>query len=145
MGGATVAVVFTNTGTRSCSLTGWPTITTPGLVTKVLYQTATGAGFVVPVTRVVLQPGQEASSALDLFAAPGNTYGSCSRPGSWAVTPPGADQPSEVAWPADQGPCSHGTVLVSPVYLGSLPEVGFGSLDPTSVPVLGPFSSPPVV
>jgi hypothetical protein len=143
MGGATVAIVFTNTGKQSCSLTGWPTITTPGLATKVLYQTTTGAGFVVPVATVILLPGQKGSSALDLFAAPGDTYGSCGRPGSWGVTPPGAGQPSEVAWPAGQGPCSHGTVLVSPVYLGSLPEVGFGSLDPTSVPILGPFSSPP--
>ena len=88
MGGATVAIVFTNTGKQSCSLTGWPTITTPGLATKVLYQTTTGAGFVVPVATVILLPGQKGSSALDLFAAPGDTYGSCGRPGSWGVTPP---------------------------------------------------------
>jgi hypothetical protein len=143
--GVTVAIVFTNTGMRPCSLRGWPTISTPGLATKVLYQTTTGAGFVVPITTVTLEPEQTAASALDLFAAPGNTYGSCSHLGSWAISPPGADHPSSVTWPSDQGPCDGGTVLVSPVYVGAQPEVGFGSLDPASVPVLGPFSSPPIV
>ncbi|HEY0869452.1 MAG TPA: hypothetical protein VGD55_03555 [Acidothermaceae bacterium] len=28
-------------------------------------------------------------------------------------------------------------------YLGNMPEVGFGSLVPSEVPSLGPFSSPP--
>jgi hypothetical protein len=154
MGGVTVAIVFTNTGTQPCSLKGWPTITTPGLVTKVQYRTTTGAGFVVPVTTVTLQPGKQAASALDLFAAEGNTYGSCSRAGSWSVAPPGADQPTTVAWHVDQGPCSDGAVLVSPIYLGALPEVGFGSLDPRSVPPavasspgpqIAPASTPPSV
>jgi hypothetical protein len=51
--GETVAIAFRNIGSQRCSLRGWPTISTPGLHTKVQYSTFTGAGFEVAVTRVV--------------------------------------------------------------------------------------------
>jgi Protein of unknown function (DUF4232) len=143
MGGETVAIVFRNTGSQSCSMIGWPTIATPGLKTEIQYATFTGAGFMVPVTRVVVPPGSSAAAALDLFAAPGNSYGECDKPGSWAITPPGGGQPIQLAWLQFQGACLDGTVIVSPVYSGDVPEIGFGSLAPSQVPSLGPFSSPP--
>ena len=144
MGSATTAIIFTNTGSQACSMIGWPTIATPGLRTTIQYATFTGAGFVVPVTRVVVAPGSTAAASLNLFAAPGNSYGECDKPGSWAITPPGGDQPTQLAWVRFQGACLDGTVIVSPVYPGYLPEVGFGSLAPSDVPELGPFSSPPI-
>jgi hypothetical protein len=143
MGGETVAIVFTNTGSQSCSMIGWPTIATPSLKTMIEYATFTGAGFIVPVTRVIVPPGGGAAASLELYAAPGNSYGECDKPGSWAITPPGGDQPTQLAWLPYQGACLGGTVIVSPVYLGKLPEDGFGSLAPSDVPELGPFSSPP--
>lgn len=146
MGGLTVAIVFRNVGSQPCSLIGWPTIATPTLHTKVQYTTSTGAGFVVPVTRIVLQPGGTGAAALDLFGTPGSTYGQeCFEAGSWAVTIPGSQQPTLVPWPKYQGACPGGTILVSPVYLGDAVEIGFGSADPTSIPLLGPFDSPPTV
>jgi Protein of unknown function (DUF4232) len=142
--GETVAIVFRNIGSQPCSLTGWPTISTPGLHTKVQYSTFTGAGFVVAVTRVVLQPGETGATALDIFGSPGSDYGTqCFAAGSWAVTLPGSHQGTSVPWPMYQGACPGGTVLVSPVYSGDQPEIGFGSADPTSIPLLGPFDSPP--
>jgi hypothetical protein len=143
MGGETVAVVFTNTGSQPCSMIGWPTIATPGLKTTIEYATFTAAGFMVPVTRVIVQPGGTAAASLELYAAPGNSYGECDKPGSWAITPPDGDQPTPLAWLQYQGACLDGTVIVSPVYLGDVPENGFGSLGPSQVPLLGPFSSPP--
>jgi hypothetical protein len=144
MGGETVAIVFRNTGSQPCTMIGWPTIATPGLKTTIQYATSAGAGFVVPVTRVVVLPSKSAASALDLFAAPANTYGECDKPGSWAITPPGGGQPTEIPWLQFQGACLDGTVIVSPVYSGDVPEIGFGSLSPSQVPLLGPFSSPPI-
>jgi hypothetical protein len=143
MGGATVAIVLRNVGLRPCSLIGWPTVTTPGLKTTVQYATWTGGGFVVPVTRVVVPTGQSAAASLELYAAPGNAYGGCDKPGSWAITPPGGDHPVTVAWVQYQGACLDGTVIVSPMYLGDQPESGFGSLNPSEVPQVGPLSSPP--
>jgi Protein of unknown function (DUF4232) len=145
MGGETVAIVFRDVGSQPCSLIGWPTIATPGLKTTVQYATFTGAGFMVPVTRVVVSAGQSAAASLELYAAPGNAYGGCDKPGSWAITPPGGDQPITVPWVRYQGACRGGTVIVSPVYPGDLPEDGVDSLDPSQVPLLGPFSSPPPV
>jgi Protein of unknown function (DUF4232) len=146
MGGLTVAIVFRNVGSQPCSLTGWPTIATPSLRTKVQYTTFTGAGFVVPVTRVVLQPGGAGSAALDLFGHPGSTYSQeCFEVGSWAVTLPGSRKPTPVPWPSYQGACPGGTILVSPFYSGDAVEIGFGSADPSSIPLLGPFDSPPTV
>ncbi len=145
MGGLTVAIVFRNVGAQACSLTGWPTIATPSLRTKVQYTTFTGAGFVVPVTRVVLQPGATGSAALDLFSHPGSTYSQeCFETGAWAVTLPGSHQPTRVPWPSYQGACPGGTILVSPFYFGDAVEIGYGSADP-SIPLLGPFDSPPTV
>jgi len=146
MGGAIAVIVFRNAGSVACSMIGWPTIGSSNVATHVLYQTTTGAGFEVPVARVVLQPGESAASSLNLFGALGTTYGEqCAGAGSWMVTAPGAATSTSVPWPAHQGACPDGTVLVSPVYLGDQPNVGFGSADPTSVPVLGPFSSPPPI
>jgi hypothetical protein len=146
MGGLTVAIVFRNVGPQPCSLIGWPTIATPILHTKVQYTTFTGAGFEVPVTRIVLQPGGTGSAALDLFGRPGSTYSQeCSGAGSWSVTPPGSEQPTIVPWPTYQGACPGGAILVSPVYLSDAVEIGFGSADPTSIPLLGPFDSAPTV
>jgi hypothetical protein len=143
MGGETVAIVFTNTGPQPCSMIGWPTIATPGLMTRIQYATFTGGGFVVPVTRVIVPAGGSAAASLELYAAPGNSYGECDKPGSWAITPPGGSQPTPLAWVPYQGACLDGTVIVSPVYLGNVPENGFDSLAPSEVPLLGPFSSPP--
>lgn len=144
MGGETVAIVFRNIGSQPCSLIGWPTVTTPGLKTTAQYATWTGGGFVVPVTRVVVPTGQSAAASLELYGHQ-TAYGGCDKPGSWAITPPGGDHPVTVAWVPDQGACLEGTVIVSPVYLGDTPENGFGSLDPSQVPQIGPLSSPPTV
>jgi hypothetical protein len=145
MGGLTVAIVFRNVGSQPCSLTGWPTIATPSFRTKVQYTTFTGAGFVVPVTRVVVQPGATGSAALDLYGL-NSSYGEqCSESGSWAVTIPGGQQPTLVPWPKQQGACPGGSILVSPIYAGDQVEIGFGSADPSSIPLLGPFDSPPTV
>jgi Protein of unknown function (DUF4232) len=142
--GVTVEIVFRNVGSQPCSLTGWPTIRTPGLHTKVQYSTFTGAGFEVAITRVVLQPGKTGATALDIFGSPGSDYGTqCFAAGSWAVTLPGSHQATSVPWPKYQGACPGGTLYVSPVYSGNQPEIGFGSADPTSIPLLGPFDSPP--
>jgi hypothetical protein len=145
MGGRTVEIVFQNTGTQPCSLIGWPTITTPGMRTKVQYQTTTGAGFTVPVSRVVLGPGESGSAALDLFGVPGSTYSQeCFGAGSWAVTPPGSSEATSVPWPKYQGACPGGTVEVSPVYIPDPKSVtGFSSADPAAISQLGPFDSPP--
>ncbi len=144
--GETVAIVFRNVGSQTCSLTGWPTIATPSLRTKVQYTTFTGAGFVVPVTRVVLQPGATGSAALDLFSHPDSAYSQeCFEAGSWAVTLPGSRKPTRVPWPSYQGACPGGTILVSPFYSGDAVEIGFGSADPSSIPLLGPFDSPPTL
>jgi hypothetical protein len=143
MGQETVAIVFTNTGSHACSMIGWPTIATPGLKTTIEYATFTGAGFIAPVTRVVVQAGGTAAASLDLFAAPGNSYGECDKPGSWAITPPGGDKPTALAWMRYQGACLDGTVIVSPVYPGNLGNEGFGSSAIGDAPSLGPFSSPP--
>jgi hypothetical protein len=143
MGGETVAIVLTNTGSQACFMIGWPTIATPGLKTTIEYATFTGAGFVVPVTRVIVPPGGSAAASLELYAAPGNSYGECDKPGSWAITPPGGNEPTQLAWLRYQGACLDGTVIVSPVYLGNVPEDGFGSLAPSDVPEIGPLSSPP--
>lgn len=146
MGAVVVAIVFRNVGSKPCALMGWPTITPVSVKANVLYQTTTGSGFEVAVTRIVLRPGEAAAASLELFAAPGGTYGAqCAATGSWSVTPPGAHGPERVPWPAHQGPCSDGTVLVSPVYEGADPKVGYGSADPGSIPSLGPFSSPPTL
>jgi hypothetical protein len=142
MGVATVAIVFRNTGSQPCSMIGWPTIATPGLKTTIQYATVT-QGFVVQVTRVVVPPGSSAAAAIDLIAPPGSSDDECGKPGSWAITPPGGDQPTELPWVRFDGACAGGTVTVSPVYLGDMPEVGFGSLVPSDVPLIGPFSSPP--
>jgi hypothetical protein len=143
--GETVAIVLRNIGSQPCSLTGWPTIATPSLRTKLQYTTFTGAGFVVPVTRVVLQPGGTGSTALDLYGL-NSSYGEqCFESGSWAVTIPGGQQPTLVPWPKQQGACPGGSVLVSPFYAGDQVEIGFGSADPSSMPLLGPFDSPPTV
>jgi hypothetical protein len=139
---ATVAIVFRNSGAQSCSMIGWPTIATPGLKTTIQYATVT-QGFVVPVTRVVVPPGSSAAASIDLFAPPGSSDDECGKPGSWAITPPGGDQPTELPWVRFDGACLDGTVIVSPVYAGDMREVGFGSLSPSQVPTLGPFSSPP--
>jgi hypothetical protein len=144
MGGETVAIVFTNTSSQACSMIGWPTIATPGLKTRIEYATFTGAGFVVPVTRLVVRVGGSAAASLELYAAPGNSYGECDKPGSWAITPPGGGQPTQLPWVQFQGACLDGTVIVSPVYSGDVPENGFGSLAPSDVQELGPFSSPPI-
>ncbi|HEY5051121.1 MAG TPA: DUF4232 domain-containing protein [Acidothermaceae bacterium] len=142
--GETVAIVFRNMGPQPCSLTGWPTISTPGLHTKVQYSTFTGAGFEVAVSRLVLQPGETGATALDIFGSPGSDYGTqCFAAGWWAVTLPGSHQATSVPWPKYQGACPGGTIYVSPVYSGNQPEIGFGSADPTSIPPLGPFDSPP--
>lgn len=143
MGQETVAIVFTNTDSQACSMIGWPTIATPGLKTTIEYATFTGAGFMAPVTRVVVQAGGTAAASLDLFAAPGNSYGECDKSGSWAITPPGGDQPTRLAWLPYQGACVGGTVIVSPVYPGNLGNEGFGSSAIGNAPSLGPFSSPP--
>ena len=144
--GETVAIVFRNVGSQPCLLTGWPMIATPSLRTNVQYTTFTGAGFVVPVTRVVLQPGATGSAALDLFGHPGSTYSQeCLGAGSWAVTLPGSRKPTAVPWPSYQGACPGGTILVSPFYAGDAVEIGFGSADPSSIPLLGPFDSPPTL
>jgi hypothetical protein len=134
--GETVAIVFRNIGSQPCSLTGWPTIRTPGLHTKVQYSTSTGAGFEVAVTRLVLQPQQTGATALDIFGIPGGDgYGEqCFAAGSWAVTLPGSHQTTSVSWPQYQGACPGGTILVSPFYLGDAVEIGFDSADPSSIP-----------
>lgn len=142
MGVATVAIVFRNAGSQPCSMIGWPTIATPGLKTTIQYATVT-QGFVVQVTHVVVPAGGSAAAAIDLIAPPGSSNDECGKPGSWAITPPGGSQPVEYPWVRFDGPCAGGTVIVSPVYLGDMPEVGFGSLVPSQVPLLGPFSSPP--
>ncbi len=142
MGVATVAIVFRNVGSRPCSMIGWPTIATPGLKTTIQYATVT-TGFVVQVTRVVVPPGSSAAAAIDLIAPPGSSNDECGKPGWWAITPPGGSLPTELPWVLFDGACAGGTVIVSPVYLGDMPEVGFGSLSPSEVPVLGPFISPP--
>ena len=142
--GETVAIVFRNIGSQPCSLTGWPTIRTPGLHTKVQYSTFTGAGFEVAVTRVVLQPGETGATALDVFGMPDSGYGTqCFAAGSWAVTLPGSHQATSVPWPKYQGACPGGTIYVSPVYSGNQPEIGNDSTNPSSIPQLGPFDSPP--
>jgi hypothetical protein len=147
MGGIVVEVVFRNVGLTPCSLIGWPTITTPGMHTKVQYQTVTGAGFMVPVSRIVLEPGESGSAALNLFGVPNSTYSqACFGAGSWAVTPPGSQQPTLVPWPKYQGACPGGTVLVSPVYIPDPQSVtGFSSADPANISQLGPFDSPPTM
>ena len=142
MGVATVAVVFRNAGSQPCSMIGWPTIATPGLKTTIQYATVT-TGFVVQVTRVVVPPGGSAAAAIDLIAPPGSSDDECGKPGSWAITAPGGTHPTELPWVFLDGACADGTLIVSPVYLGDMPEVGFGSLVPSQVPLLGPFSSPP--
>ena len=142
--GETVAIVFRNIGSQPCSLSGWPTIRTPGLHTKVQYSTFTGAGFEVAVTRIVLQPGATGATALDIFGSPGSGYGTqCFAAGSWAVTLPASHQATSVPWPKYQGACPGGTIYVSPVYSGNQPEIGFDSANPSSIPQLGPFDSPP--
>jgi hypothetical protein len=135
MGGSTVEVVFRNVGAQPCSLAGWPTVSTPGMHTKVQYQTTTGAGFMVPVSRIVLAPGESGDAALDLFGAPGNTYSqACFGAGSWAVTLPGSHQPTLVPWPKYQGACPGGTVEVSPFYIPDPESVtGFSSADPATI------------
>jgi hypothetical protein len=147
MGGNTVEVVFENVGTQPCALAGWPTVSTPGMRTKVQYETTTGAGFMVPVSRIVLFPGKSGDAALDLFGIPGNTYSqACFGAGSWAVTLPGSSQPTMVPWPKYQGACPGGTVEVSPFYVPDPQSVtGFSSADPATISQLGPFDSPPTV
>jgi hypothetical protein len=147
MGGGTVEIVFKNRGSKPCSLTGWPTVSTPGVRTKVQYETTTGAGFTVPVSHVVLTPGRSADAALDIFGVPNSTYSqACFGAGSWAVTLPGSHQPSTVAWPKYQGACPGGTVEVSPFYVPDPQSVsGFSSADPATISQLGPFDSPPTV
>jgi Protein of unknown function (DUF4232) len=147
MGGSTVEIVFQNIGSQSCSLVGWPAVSTPGMRTKVQYQTTTGAGFMVPVSRIVLAPGDSGDAALDLFGAPGSTYSqACFAAGSWAVTLPGSRQSALVPWPKYQGACPGGTVEVSPFYIPDPESVtGFSSADPASISQLGPFDSPPTV
>ncbi len=144
--GETVAIVFRNIGSQPCSLRGWPTISTPGLHTKVQYSTFTGAGFEVAVTRVVLQPGEAGATALDIFSSPDSAYGpQCFAAGSWAVTLPGNPQATPVPWPKYQGACPGGAIYVSPVYRGNEPEIGNDSAGPSSIPLLGPFDSPPAM
>lgn len=143
MGAIVVALVFRNVGSQPCAMAGWPKVAAAALHVRVLYQTTTGAGFEVPVTHVVVPPGGSAAVSLNLFGAPNSAYGSqCGEAGSWTVTIPGSTQPQSVPWVAGNGPCPDGTVLVSPVYSGDGPEVGFGSADPQSVPALGPYSRP---
>ena len=146
MGSETVAIVIRNAGSQPCSLTGWPTISTVAMRTKVQYATSTAAGFVVPLTRVLLQPGGTGSVALNLFGRPGTTYSqACFAIGSWAVTLPGSRQSTIVPWPKYQGACPGGTVIVSPVYTGNALVIGFEPPDTSSIPLLGPFDSPPTV
>jgi hypothetical protein len=147
MGGNTVEIVFRNVGSQPCSLVGWPTVSTPGMRTKVQYETTTGAGFMVPVSRIVLAPGASGDAALDLFGVPGSTYSqACFAAGSWSVTLPGSHQSALVPWPKYQGACPGGTVEVSPFYIPDPQSVtGFSSADPATISQLGPFDSPPTV
>jgi hypothetical protein len=147
MGGNTVEIAFRNISSQPCRLAGWPTVSTPGMRTKVQYETTTGAGFMVPVSRIVLAPEQSGDVALDLFGVPDSTYSqACFGAGSWAVTLPGSHQSTAVPWPKYQGACPGGTVEVSPFYIPDPESVtGFGSADPATISQLGPFDSPPTM
>jgi hypothetical protein len=113
-----VLLVFTNTGSRTCSLSGFVRLQLRGpsgaMPTTALPQP--GATAVI-----VLRPGQQASARLLWNKYEGQ--GSVCRPvpTSIAVTPPGTQAAETIPWvPGDDGSvCGGGTIRLYPVVAGA--------------------------
>ena len=102
-----------NTGSRTCTMEGYPTITgrhpTGGsFVVKVQHLAAWG-----PPTTVTIHPGQTAG----LYLANGRMPPACRRGAIWGdleVIPPGASVPLTIPTPA-RGACPGQVLFVSPI------------------------------
>ena len=124
-GTITGLVTVTNTGTSACTVNGYPTVAlysgsgAPLTVTMVngLTVTVSGPANAAP-SSFSLAPSATAQFAYQYTDVPVGSETSCPTSESASVTMPG----SSTASPTFQlaiGPCSNGTIRVSPVYAGS--------------------------
>lgn len=148
MPGTVYALVFRNTGARSCVLEGWPKVTTRGPASltgvHVLYGSASAAWGPITATRVTLRPG--AYAAADVLIGSSANPLSCGAP-TWSVTPPGGrrstilhEAPAPLGHPQPAGPtslCANEGIEVSPVYPGDQPVTG--SYPPQPAPAISPL------
>ena len=122
MPGTAATIVFTNTGPRPCSLTGWPavTVSTPAgqpIPAKIDNFQATG-DWSYPASPVTVPAGGTAKASL-LINNPTST-GNCPDPFAWRIRIPGTSTP--VVVPEHNGSivfgvCPSGTrIVVSPVH-----------------------------
>ena len=124
-GTITGLVTVTNTGTSACTVNGYPTVAlysgsgAPLTVTMVngLTVTVSGPANAAP-SSFSLAPSATAQFAYQYTDVPVGSETSCPTSESASVTMPG----SSTASPTFQlaiGPCSNGTIRVSPVYAGT--------------------------
>jgi hypothetical protein len=124
-GTITGVVTVTNTGTTSCTANGYPTMAlfsgsgAPLTVTMVngLSVTISSAANAAP-SAVTLAPNSSAQFAYQFSDVPVGSETSCPSSESASVTMPGATTASP-SFQLAIGPCSNGTIRVSPVYAGS--------------------------
>ena len=124
-GTITGMITVTNTGTASCTANGYPTVAlfsgsgAPLTVTMVdgLSVTISSAANAPPST-VTVAPSSSAQFAYQYSDVPVGSETSCPTSESASVTMPGSTTASSTFQLAI-GPCSSGTIRVSPVYAGS--------------------------
>ena len=135
MTGTVYALVFRNTGARSCVLEGWPKVTVRGpdplTGMHAVDGSASGGWGPIAATRVVLPPGADAAADVQISYPP--TAIACRTP-IWSVTPPGGGRstilPEAAASPGHPQPagpatlCGDGRIEVSAVYPGDQPVTG---------------------
>jgi hypothetical protein len=128
-------LLFLNTASAACSLSGWPRIavhTTAGKTVATAVTDAQSSNLaVVPDTPVVLQPGQTAvvSAITPVFRA------RCVTRWSLALTLPGTDRPVQVGEPAGPFvPCVGGRLQLSPFYAEQTLTRDIAALSVSKVP-----------
>jgi hypothetical protein len=124
-GTITGVITVTNTGTTSCTVNGYPTMAlfsgsgAPLTVTMVNGLTVTiSSAANAPPKSFSVGPASTAQFAYQYSDVPSGSETSCPTSEGASVTMPG----STTASPTFQlaiGPCSNGTIKVSPVYAGS--------------------------
>jgi hypothetical protein len=116
-----VPITFTNTGSTTCSLFGYPGMQLKNSAGTNIPTTVVRGGvtFGTPAanaspSRVTLGKGQQAQFTVHYSDVPVGNETSCPTSASALVTPP--NDYSQLTVALQIGPCNNGTVHVSPVY-----------------------------
>ena len=128
-------LLFLNTSSTACSLSGWPRIAVHTTKGKIVATTVTDAQAsnlaVVPDTPVVLRPGQTAV----VSAITPVSRARCVTRWTLALTLPGADRPVTVGAPAGSlVPCVGGRLQLSPFYAEQTLTSDIAALSVSKVP-----------